>query len=125
MMEQSHLEGKVQKMGKYGELRKVPCTANNTVLNKQEFCDQVLMHYVITPNDLPKACDSCSKKHSLQHALQCKKGDLIGGCHDKVQDDLGVVGTQAISPHAFYDILRVQSSWDDKRKRDDPVDYQA
>eukprot|EP00957_Ditylum_brightwellii_P118268 9020384-Ditylum_brightwellii.AAC.1 len=152
MMEQSRLEGKVQQNGKYGELRRgleedytadrchiierckkalnqwllvVPCTANSMVLNKQAFHNQVLMRDVITPKDLPKVCNGCGKKHSLQHALQCKKGGLIGGHHNEVQDDLGVVGTQAISPHAVCIISRVQSSWDSKRKRDDLVDYQV
>eukprot|EP00957_Ditylum_brightwellii_P191005 14543737-Ditylum_brightwellii.AAC.1 len=32
-------------------------TADNTVLGKEEFCDQVLMRYIIMPKDLPKVCD--------------------------------------------------------------------
>eukprot|EP00957_Ditylum_brightwellii_P076573 5819662-Ditylum_brightwellii.AAC.1 len=71
------------------------------VLGKEEFHDQVLMHYVITSKDLPKVCNGCGKWHTLQHALQCH------------------------FPHAVHSVLRVQSGWDGKRKGDDPVDYQA
>eukprot|EP00957_Ditylum_brightwellii_P076555 5818788-Ditylum_brightwellii.AAC.1 len=81
----------------------VTCTANNMVLNKDEFCDQ----------------------HSLQHALQCKIEGLIGGQHDKVQDDFGLVGSQAISPNAVCDVPRVQTSWDSQRKGGVHVDYQG
>eukprot|EP00957_Ditylum_brightwellii_P165919 12633097-Ditylum_brightwellii.AAC.1 len=56
----------------------VPCTANNSVLNKEEFRDQVLMRCLITPNGLPTVC-ACGKCHTLNHALQCKIGRLIGG----------------------------------------------
>eukprot|EP00957_Ditylum_brightwellii_P028047 2117678-Ditylum_brightwellii.AAC.1 len=134
-MEQSYPEGKVRKNGKYRVIRKnleedytadrchsvkraekalnqwllvVPHTANNMVLSKEEVCDQVLMCYVITPKDLPK----------------CNVVALIGGQHNEVQDDLGVVGTQVISPHAVCNVPRVQSGQDGKRKSDDPVDYQ-
>eukprot|EP00957_Ditylum_brightwellii_P049136 3728289-Ditylum_brightwellii.AAC.1 len=60
------------------------------VLKKDEFQDQVLMCCIITPRDLLKMCDGCGKQHSLQHALQCKIGGLIGGQHDEVQDYLGL-----------------------------------
>eukprot|EP00957_Ditylum_brightwellii_P087356 6649147-Ditylum_brightwellii.AAC.1 len=77
----------------------VPRTANNSVLNKEDFRDQVLM----------------SKCHTLNHALQCKIGGLIGGRHDKARDNLGCVATQAISSHAVRDNPRVQPCWDGKK----------
>eukprot|EP00957_Ditylum_brightwellii_P173690 13224539-Ditylum_brightwellii.AAC.1 len=96
------------------------------VLSKDEFRNQVLIYYAIMPKDLPNVCDGCGNQHSLQHALQCKIGGLIGGQHNKVQDDLGLVGTQAIPPpHTVCNIPRVPSSWDGKGKGGVPVDYQA
>eukprot|EP00957_Ditylum_brightwellii_P118001 8999975-Ditylum_brightwellii.AAC.1 len=62
-------------------------TANNTILNKEEFGDQALMRYLITPNGLPTIC-ACDKRHTLNHALQCKIDGLIGERHNKARDDL-------------------------------------
>eukprot|EP00957_Ditylum_brightwellii_P052669 3993002-Ditylum_brightwellii.AAC.1 len=81
-------------------------TANNLVLNKEEFRVQVLMRYLITPDSLPTIC-ACGKCHTLNHALQCKIGGLIGGRHDEARDDLGCVATQAISPYDVCDNPRV------------------
>eukprot|EP00957_Ditylum_brightwellii_P023859 1799652-Ditylum_brightwellii.AAC.1 len=52
----------------------VSCTANNSVLGKDKFQDMILLWYQITPKDLPTICNGCGKKHSLHHALQCKRG---------------------------------------------------
>eukprot|EP00957_Ditylum_brightwellii_P067564 5129557-Ditylum_brightwellii.AAC.1 len=57
------------------------------------------MRYLITPNGLPTIC-ACGKHYTLNHALQCKIGGLIGGHHDKARDNLSCVATQAISPNA-------------------------
>eukprot|EP00957_Ditylum_brightwellii_P032964 2499687-Ditylum_brightwellii.AAC.1 len=76
----------------------VPLTANNSVLNKEESRDQVLMRYIITPNSLPT----------------CKIGGLIGGQHDRARYNLGCVATQEISPHAVHNDPRVQPCWDNK-----------
>eukprot|EP00957_Ditylum_brightwellii_P099152 7552041-Ditylum_brightwellii.AAC.2 len=80
----------------------VPRTDNNFVLNKEEFRDQVLMKYLITPNSLSTVC-TCGKCHMLNHALQCKINGLIGGQHDKPRENIGCVATKAISPHAVCD----------------------
>eukprot|EP00957_Ditylum_brightwellii_P035812 2715042-Ditylum_brightwellii.AAC.1 len=60
------------------------------------------MRYLITLNGLPIIC-VCGKCHTLNQALQCKIGGLIGGRHDKARDNLGCVATQAISPNAIRD----------------------
>ena len=43
----------------------VPCSANKSVLGKDEFRDMILYCYRITPKDLPAICDGCGKQHSL------------------------------------------------------------
>eukprot|EP00957_Ditylum_brightwellii_P196384 14962608-Ditylum_brightwellii.AAC.1 len=92
----------------------VPCPANNSVLNKEEFRDQVLMMYLITPNCLPTVC-ACGKHHTLNHALQCKIGGLIGRQHDEARDNLGCVAAQAISPYAVCNNPRAQPCCDNVR----------
>eukprot|EP00957_Ditylum_brightwellii_P150571 11465486-Ditylum_brightwellii.AAC.1 len=92
----------------------VPRTGNNLILNKEEFRDQVLLRYLITPNVLPTIC-ACGKYHTLNHELQCKIGGLIGGRHDKARDNLGCGATQAISPNAVCNNPRVQPCQDGKK----------
>eukprot|EP00957_Ditylum_brightwellii_P195659 14907946-Ditylum_brightwellii.AAC.1 len=91
----------------------VPRTANNSALNKEEFRDQVLMRYLITP-DGPLTICACGKCFTLNHALQCKIDGLIGGRHNKARDGLGCVSTQAISPHPVHNNPRVRPCWDSK-----------
>eukprot|EP00957_Ditylum_brightwellii_P199432 15202189-Ditylum_brightwellii.AAC.1 len=93
--------GSVERAGKAMNnwLTVVLRTANNTILNKEEFRDQVLMRYLITLNGLLTIC-ACGKRHTLNHTLQCKIGGLISGRHGKACDNLGCVATQAISPNA-------------------------
>eukprot|EP00957_Ditylum_brightwellii_P103820 7908456-Ditylum_brightwellii.AAC.1 len=72
------------------------------------------MRYLITPNGLLTIC-ACGKRHTLNHALQCKIGGLIGGQHNKAQDDLGCVGTQTISPNAVRNNQSAQPCQDSKK----------
>eukprot|EP00957_Ditylum_brightwellii_P010675 808300-Ditylum_brightwellii.AAC.1 len=75
----------------------IPNVANNSILVKDEFWDMVLLWYKIVPKDLPKVCDGCGKFHSLQHALQCKKGGLIGAHRNEARDDLGLTASWTYS----------------------------
>eukprot|EP00957_Ditylum_brightwellii_P111924 8535717-Ditylum_brightwellii.AAC.1 len=66
-------------------------TANNSVLNKEEFRDQ------------------------------CKICRLIGGKHTEARNDLGCLATQAISPHAVCNNPRVQPCRDSKKRKNAKV----
>eukprot|EP00957_Ditylum_brightwellii_P152095 11580395-Ditylum_brightwellii.AAC.1 len=115
-IEQFYIEDRFRSVERAGKamnnwLTVVPCTANNFVLNREEFCDQVLMQHIITPKGLPTIL-ACNKCPSLKHTLQCKIGGLIGGRHNNTRDDLGCVATQAISPHVICNYPRVQPCWE-------------
>jgi hypothetical protein len=96
----------------------VPCSANKSVLGKDEFRDMILYCYRITPKDLPEICDGCGKQHSLQHALQCKTGSLILGHHNNAHDDLGHISTQAYLLSSIRNNPKIKSSWEDKSERE-------
>eukprot|EP00957_Ditylum_brightwellii_P137040 10449261-Ditylum_brightwellii.AAC.1 len=72
------------------------------------------MRYLITPNGLPTIC-ACGKRHTLNYALQCKIGGMIGGRHNKACDNLGCVATQAIFPNAVRNNPRVTPCQDGKK----------
>eukprot|EP00957_Ditylum_brightwellii_P054895 4160920-Ditylum_brightwellii.AAC.1 len=85
----------------------VPDAENNLVLGKGKFCNMVLLQYNIIPKDLPKVCNGCGKRHTLQHALQCKTGGLITACYNKARDDLGLTASQAYTPTAIHNDPKV------------------
>eukprot|EP00957_Ditylum_brightwellii_P140902 10733591-Ditylum_brightwellii.AAC.1 len=72
----------------------------------------ILLWYQITPKDLPTVCDRCGKKHSLHHALQCKKGGLIRGRYDDYCNDLGLIAGLAYSPSSICNDPKVQKGQD-------------
>eukprot|EP00957_Ditylum_brightwellii_P119456 9114108-Ditylum_brightwellii.AAC.1 len=78
------------------------------------------MRYLITPDSLPTIC-VCGKRHTLNHALQCKIGRLIGVRHNKARGNLGCIATQAISPNAVCNNPRVQPCQDGKNGKNDKV----
>eukprot|EP00957_Ditylum_brightwellii_P056868 4311209-Ditylum_brightwellii.AAC.1 len=90
----------------------VPNAANNPILEKDEFCNMILLWYKIVPKDLRKICNGYSKYHFLQHALQCKIGGLIGACHNKARDDLGLTASQAYTPSVICDDPKVPTCWE-------------
>eukprot|EP00957_Ditylum_brightwellii_P129313 9864725-Ditylum_brightwellii.AAC.2 len=76
----------------------------------------VLLQYKSIPKDLPEYCDGCRKKHSLQHALQCKTGGLIGVCNNNYRDNLGSVASQVFSPSAIRNDPIISKGRDSKKK---------
>eukprot|EP00957_Ditylum_brightwellii_P158134 12036538-Ditylum_brightwellii.AAC.1 len=56
------------------------------------------------------------KKHSLQHALQCKTGGIIGAYHNNYRDDLGSVASQVFSPSAIHNDSIISNCHNSKKK---------
>ena len=52
------------------------------------------------PQDIPKTCNGCSKRFSIQHALSCPKGGLVLEHHDDAAKEGGGLGARALIPSA-------------------------
>ena len=58
-------------------LSAVPTFVNGLSLSKGEFRDGLRLRYGLKIDDLPKVCDGCNAKFTVNHALSCKKGGLV------------------------------------------------
>jgi len=86
-----------------------PSRFDGTEMGKDEFIDNLLLRYGMRPKGLPHHCDGCSAGFTVEHALSCKKGGLVGQRHDDVRDELAHLCTLALSdsrvkiePEIFY-----------------------
>ena len=70
-------------------------------LSPSEFRDALAIRYHQTLSKLPTDCDGCGGEFTLQHALDCRKGDLIIQRHNKVREALG-----DLASIAFRDVIR-------------------
>ena len=55
----------------------LPYLLNGNILSAEEFQDNICLREGPTPLNLPSACDGCGKHFDVEHALTCKKGDLV------------------------------------------------
>ncbi|KAL7481130.1 hypothetical protein ACHAW6_006813 [Cyclotella cf. meneghiniana] len=74
------------------KLLAIPNRFSGTKLTKDEWLDNIAIQYNQRPTNLPDQCDGCSASLTLEHGLSCKKGGLVGICHDIV----------VIKPTIFY-----------------------
>ena len=51
-----------------------PELLNGTDLSAEEFRDNLRLRYGQQPSNLPRRCDGCGARFSVEHALSCKKG---------------------------------------------------
>ena len=79
----------------------VPHHLNGTELSLEELRDNLCLRYGLMPQDIPKTCDGCSKKLSIEHALSCPKGGHVLARHDDVAKEWGALGDRAIVPSAI------------------------
>jgi len=54
-------------------LSAIPTFVNGLSLSKGEFRDGLRLRYGLKIDDLPKVCDGCNAKFTVNHALSCKK----------------------------------------------------
>ena len=63
-----------------------PGCLNSTILAANECRDNVRLRYNHVPLDMHEHCDGCRTRMIAEHALSCKKGDLVHIRHDDAAD---------------------------------------
>ena len=81
-----------------------PCAQIHTVMDKQEFVDNLLLRYHMQLKDMPEKCNGCANKNpfKLQHALCFKVRGLATGHHNDIHDYLSIMGMQAFTSYYVY-----------------------
>jgi hypothetical protein len=68
-------------------LSTIPDRFSGTELTRDEWLDNVAIRYGRRPANLPDHCDGCGAGLTMEHALSCKRGGLVGIRHDDVRDE--------------------------------------
>ena len=69
-----------------GWITVAPSTDNGTILSADEFRDSARLRLGLEPLHMPAMCDACTgTKFTVSHALDCKKGGLVGYRHDHLR----------------------------------------
>ena len=89
---------RAQKTGVW--LTTIPNRLNGTELSAEEFRDSLRLRYGFQPAALPKRCDGCQQKFSVEHALSCRKGGLILLRHNEVAEEWSRMCSAAHTPSA-------------------------
>jgi len=76
----------------------VPLERSQFDLSAQEFRDGLVLHYRKPLLCLPVACDGCGAPFSIEHALDCRYGGLVGCRHNEVHDAFGDLVSLVSSP---------------------------
>jgi len=64
----------------------------------QDFRGGLALHYRKPLLCLPAACDGCGAPFSIEHALDCHYGSLVGHRHNEVHDAFGDLASLVWSP---------------------------
>ena len=73
----------------------IPSTLDGTEVTRDEWLDNIKIRYGHRPKGLPDRCDGCGKGFTVEHALSCKVGGLVGQRHDDVRDEWADLCTKA------------------------------
>jgi len=92
-----------------GWLTVTPSDANGTTLAANEFRDGLLLRYGLRPHNLPERCDGCKAPFTVNHAMCCPKGGLIGIRHDEMKMEWHSICAQAFKPSRVTDEPEIHS----------------
>ena len=62
----------------------LPLQSHHFDLSAQEFWDDLALHYWKPLLNLPAVCGGCGFSFSVENALDCRVGGLVGQCHNEV-----------------------------------------
>ena len=93
-------------------LTMMPSRYNGTELSTEEFRDNARIRFGLVPLGLPCTCDGCQHSFSVDHALTCKLGGLIGLRHDDAKDEFNDLCGKALKPSAVSDEPLIHSCQD-------------
>ena len=57
--------------------------------------DNIRLRYGMRPKNLADRCNGCGCGFTLNHAMSCKVGGLVGRCHDDQRDEAGALCAMA------------------------------
>jgi hypothetical protein len=90
---------RLERIGECGAwLSTTPNKLNGNLLSMEEWRDNARLRYGWRPIGLCERCDGCGAGFSVEHALSCKKGGLVGQRHDDVADESGELSAMALTP---------------------------
>ncbi len=90
---------RLERIGRTGSwLTATPNKLNGNLLSMEEWRDNARLRYGWRPLGLCDRCDGCGAGFSVEHALGCKKGGLVGQRHDDVVDESGELASLALTP---------------------------
>ena len=84
-----------------GWLSAIPNVHARTQLSAQEWHDNLLLRYGLTPPQLPATCDGCGRASSVIHALNCGCGGLIHLRHNELRDELISIASESFPKSAI------------------------
>jgi len=89
---------RLERMGKTGAwLTVMPNLLNGTLLSAEEWRDNARLRYGLRPVGLCDRCDGCNAPFTIDHAINCKKGGLVGQRHDDARDEAGELAAMALT----------------------------